>query len=231
MRGMSDRTAFVIELLSKKPIGKDVVSKRRVERYLLRLSDILSQRGLCQPSSHYSIKYGLAAWLPLVKGGAIHLYAWDDRKPSFVSVDIAGSFPINKSEAVAYTRRYFGLSAESSIVSRSLSPPPPTWKELARDVFRQRLSLVAKNCRRPSQQKIVEFLPMLAKELDMIPLCTIRANEDAAWMHWETSGCVLFWLNDSLSLDIYTCKRFDAERAESFTKSYFNLNGLMSFDY
>jgi hypothetical protein len=231
MRGMSERAAFVIELLSQNPIGKGEGGKNKVERYLLRLSDILSQRWLCQPSSHFSKKYGFAAWLPLENGGAIHLYVWDNRKPSFVSIDIAGSFSINKTAAITYTRQYFGISDVSSIVSRSLNPPPPTWKELAQDVFRQRLTLVAKNCRRPSQTKIVEFLPRLAIELDMIPLCTIRANENAAWTHWETSGCVLFWLDDTLSLDIYTCKRFDAERAESFTKEFFHLNGLTSYDY
>ncbi len=228
---MGKRSAFVIELLSKEPIGKDEGAKKKVKQYLLRLSDVLSQRRFCQPSSHFSEKYGLAAWLPLEKGGAIHLYAWDDRKPSFVSIDIAGSFSINKTGAMAHTRRYFKLSAESSIVSRSIRPPPPTWKELARDVFRQRLTLVAQNCRPPKRAKIVDFLPMLAKELDMIPLCTIRANENAAWMHWETSGCVLFWLDGSLSLDIYTCKRFDVARAESFTKAFFDLNRLKSYRY
>ena len=136
---MEDRSAFIIELLCPKPIGSDEEGRSRVVRYLAGLSDVLEQTPEYRPSSHLSKKYGLAAWLPLADGGAIHFYAWDNRKPSFVSVDTIGSFKINKAAAFSYTRRFFEVSDRQHITSRSISPPSPSWKELAHDVYRQRL--------------------------------------------------------------------------------------------
>jgi hypothetical protein len=228
---MMRRYAFVIEFLCDERVGKGDDGEEKVANYLLGLSRVLEKDATFEPSSHLSKKYGLAGWLPLSDGGAIHLYAWDDRKPSFVSVDIVAPVPINKNEAMNYTQKYFEVSNSSEMVSKSISPPPPTWKELARDVYRQRLMLCADGCRSPRFDQIADFLPQLAKELDMVPLRSVFANRYNAWMHWETSGCVLSWRKQMLSVDIYTCKRFSSKHAENFTRDFFSLKALVSYCY
>ncbi|MBN1655469.1 MAG: hypothetical protein JXA30_17010 [Deltaproteobacteria bacterium] len=228
---MENRSVFVIELLCPEPVGRGDEGNEKVVKFLAKLAEVLDQKPERGPVSHLSKKYGLAGWLPLTRGGAIHLYAWDNRKPSLVSVDVTGSFPIYKKHALRYAGRYFGVSDGNNIVSRSISPPPPTWKELARDVYRQRLTLLADDCQRPRSKKVVEFLPELAEEIDMIPLYTVHTKECHAWMHWETSGSVLSWLNGCLSLDIYTCKPFSAKRAICFTTRYFRTRNLKSYSY
>jgi len=228
---MENRSVFVIELLCAKPIGKDKDGRKKVVKYLAGLSEVLEQTPECRPSSHLSKKYGIAAWLPLVNGGAIHLYAWDDRTPSFVSVDTIGSFKIRKASATNYTRRFFEVSDGHHIVTRTLSPPPPTWKELAQDVYRQRLTLQAENCHPLRRKQLAEFLPELAKQLEMIPLHKVHAKSCHAWMHWETSGCVISWQNGCLSLDIYTCKRFSEKRAKDFTREFFKIKAMVAYRY
>jgi hypothetical protein len=228
---MKKRFAFVIELLCRQPIGRGRDGRNRVATYLAGLSKALQKKPVRQPSSHLSKKYGLAAWLPVSESGAIHLYAWDDREPSFISVDIVSSSTVCKASALDYTRKYFGISEERNIVCRSISPTPPTWKELARDVYRQRLTLLSAMGQPPRYDQVVEFLPRLAEEIKMIPLYTAYANRHTAWMHWETSGSILSWLKGTLSLDIYTCKRFDSKKAEDFTRDFFSLRSLTSYDY
>lgn len=226
------RFAFVIELLCTEPVGRGKAGNDKIVKYLTCLSKSLDQDPVSAPSSNFSQKYGIAAWLPLANGGAIHFYAWDNRKPSFVSVDIASSSPIRKDSALDYTSRYFKASPrQRNLVYRSISPPPPTWKELAQDVYRQRLTIVARSPRPPGDRQVAEFLPRLARELEMVPLRAVFVSSHDAWMHWETSGCVLSWRKELISLDIYTCKPFDAKRAQEFTRWFFSLKKLQSYCY
>lgn len=53
----------------------------------------------------------------------------------------------------------------------------------------------------------------------------------AAWIHWETSGAHLYaWDVPQLffSVDIYTCKAFDEDRAVDFTVKSFDATQVAS---
>lgn len=225
------RYVYVFEFLNVNPIGTDAKGERKVENYLIKLCNLLSYQPLRNPSAHLSLLYGLSAWVPIKHGGAIHLYAWDDRSPSFVSVDIVSTLPINKSKVNSFSRTYFSLSDPNEVSFKSLSPPPFDWKELAPDIHRQRMSLFASAVRLPSLGILAEFLPSLSNELDMVPLSTVFVDEHTAWMHWETSGCVVEWRNGVLSLDIYTCKRFDPQKALALTKTIFGFRSAKVYNY
>ncbi len=86
-------------------------------------------------------------------------------------------------------------------------------------------------------EEISAYLVKLGEVLDMLPLATPFTNLSekygwSAWMHWETSG-VHFYSWDKrdpvfFSVDIYTCKKFNPETAEIFTKEYFNATHIAS---
>jgi S-adenosylmethionine decarboxylase len=47
----------------------------------------------------------------------------------------------------------------------------------------------------------------------------------AGWVHWESSGAHFYaWETPKLffSVDVYTCKPFDARRAAEFTRDFFD---------
>jgi hypothetical protein len=228
---MLARDALVIELLSARPVGRGAQGKKKVCQYLKGLSESISARAACAPSAHLSEKYGLAAWLPMENGGAIHLYAWDDRTPSFISVDILGFTPIDEQGAISFTRDFYGVSDDESLVYRRTFGRLSRWRELAPEIYRQRLLLSAPGCEPPSRASVARFLPALSIALGMKPLSAKVVDKHAAWMHWETSGCVYHWQEEALTVDIYTCKRFAPQRAASFVQEFFGLPRLLAFGY
>jgi S-adenosylmethionine decarboxylase len=47
----------------------------------------------------------------------------------------------------------------------------------------------------------------------------------AGWIHWESSGAHFYaWEKPRLffSVDIYTCKEYDSQKAVDFTRQYFH---------
>jgi hypothetical protein len=224
-------SVLVIEFLSVNPIGRGPQAEANVFGYLNGLCQVLSMQPASVPTAHLSQRYGLAAWLPLTNGGAIHLYIWDDRHPSFISIDILGFLPIDEEKAIAFTRNYFGVSRGEDIVIKSIIPQSSKWRDLAPEIVRQRLSLLSRGCSPPPQERIEPFLSALARELDMRMLSTTVIDRHAAWIHWETSGCVYHWQEEVLSLDIFTCKSFDTQRALSFTQKFLGLPQIISYCY
>lgn len=56
----------------------------------------------------------------------------------------------------------------------------------------------------------------------------------AGWVHWEASGAHFYaWEQPILffSVDIYTCKEFDARRAVQFTGEYFDAPEVVAKEY
>ena len=52
----------------------------------------------------------------------------------------------------------------------------------------------------------------------------------AGWIHWETSGAHFYaWEEPRLffSVDVYTCKPFDAEAAVDFTRRFFGASQIV----
>ena len=101
--------------------------------------------------------------------------------------------------------------------------------DLAPEIFRQRLvieGLVDSNISAP---QISAYLTKLSDVLEMVALVepvTHRSDRYgwAGWIHWETSGAHFYaWEQPRqfFSVDIYTCKAFDIERAVEFTAQTF----------
>lgn len=102
-------------------------------------------------------------------------------------------------------------------------------KDLAPDIHRQRLIIEGYPGFVINAKHITEYLSRLSDELDMITILepvTHRSDKFgwAGWIHWETSGAHFYaWEVPRLffSVDIYTCKAFDNEKAVEFTRSFF----------
>jgi S-adenosylmethionine decarboxylase len=102
--------------------------------------------------------------------------------------------------------------------------------DLAPMIVRQRL-VIEGTCTAPiDDEQIRRYLKELSRVCDMNALIepvTHRSDRYgwAGWVHWETSGAHLYaWERPLLffSVDIYTCKAFDPERAVAFTGDFFD---------
>jgi len=103
------------------------------------------------------------------------------------------------------------------------------WKDLAPDIFRQRLVIEGFSSEKITGDVIEEYLSRLSNEIGMIPMGDPRTSHSpkfgmAGWIHWETSGAHMYSWDENLffSVDIYTCKEFSVDKAVKFTKEFFN---------
>ena len=107
-------------------------------------------------------------------------------------------------------------------------------KDLAPDIIRQRLVIEGTPSTTISDQNIKDYLTSLSDEIGMITLIepvTHRSDTygEAGWIHWETSGAHFYaWEQPRLffSVDIYTCKSFNAQDAVKFTQLYFDASQI-----
>ena len=107
-------------------------------------------------------------------------------------------------------------------------------KDLAPEIYRQRLVIEAHPNKRLNADVIIAYLQQLSDVLDMKTILEPVAHKSdqygwAAWIHWETSGAHFYaWDQPRLffSVDIYTCKPFVVDRAIEFTKTYFDLDSV-----
>lgn len=115
----------------------------------------------------------------------------------------------------------------------------PQMKDLAPGILRQRMVLEG-TCPVPiSQEKIIDYLGELSNVCEMRLLrfpVTHRSDRFgwAGWIHWETSGAHFYaWETPQLffSVDIYTCKAFDAERVYWFTKDFFEAQEMAAASF
>jgi hypothetical protein len=117
---------------------------------------------------------------------------------------------------------------------------PALWKymnqfhDLAPTIHRQRLVIEGYPKAPITDDDIKRFLSRLSKELDMRELMepvTHRSDTYgwAGWIHWETSGAHFYAWDQPLlffSVDIYTCKPFDANVAINFVRHFFEASDL-----
>ena len=107
-------------------------------------------------------------------------------------------------------------------------------RDLAPEIYRQRLVVEGYPIRPLTADEIKEYLTSLSDVLEMktlIPPVTHRSDlyGEAAWIHWESSGAHFYaWDVPRLffSVDIYTCKRFDPKTAVEFTKKFFDAKNI-----
>lgn len=102
-------------------------------------------------------------------------------------------------------------------------------RDLAPSIHRQRLVIEGYPDRAITAEEIADYLQQLSASIDMTTILepvTHRSDRFgwAGWIHWETSGAHFYAWEDPLlffSVDIYTCKAFDASRAVELTDKYF----------
>ena len=111
-----------------------------------------------------------------------------------------------------------------------------TWRDLAPDILRQRLVIEGIPARPVDDAQIREYLSALSREVDMVQLLEpVTHRSDlygwAGWIHWETSGAHFYaWERPRLffSVDMYTCKAFDADRAVAFTRDFLSASTVVA---
>ncbi len=110
------------------------------------------------------------------------------------------------------------------------------FRDLAPSIHRQRL-VVEGTCRDVIRDcDISTYLSELSLVCEMRPLMepvTHRSDQYgwAGWIHWETSGAHFYAWDDPevfFSVDIYTCKPFDAARVLAFTERFFGATEIVA---
>ena len=106
--------------------------------------------------------------------------------------------------------------------------------DLAPTIVRQRLVVEGIPAIAVTDADIRRYLRELADVTDMVPLMEPFTHRSptygwAGWTHWETSGAHFYaWDQPDLffSVDIYTCKAFDAARVVEFTRGFFDTTAI-----
>ena len=113
---------------------------------------------------------------------------------------------------------------------------PGPWRDLAPDIHRQRLVIEGVPARPIGAAQIRRYLSALSVETGMVQLLepvTHRSDRYgwAGWIHWETSGAHFYaWEQPRLffSVDVYTCKAFDADAAVAFTAHFLHADPVVA---
>lgn len=213
-----ERQTLVVEFLCDEKVGTDEMGSKKVKKYLEDLAFLLGKDVIKKPVTHLSPKYGLSGWVPLDGKAAIHFYAWDDRNPSFVSVDISTERGVDLGLVLKFTGAYFRVK-DGDVVFKIVGGENErsSWRELDGNICRQRMTVTGKVEDGIWGEKVGEFLRELSDVLEMDKLSEPLVHENVAWMHWETSGVIASWdEGGDFHTDIYTCKKFDPEVAENF---------------
>lgn len=113
---------------------------------------------------------------------------------------------------------------------------PGRWRDLAPDIHRQRLVIEGVPARPVGAAQIRRYLSALSVEIGMVELLepvTHRSDRYgwAGWIHWETSGAHFYaWEQPRLffSVDVYTCKAFDADAAVAFTGHFLHADPIVA---
>ena len=107
-------------------------------------------------------------------------------------------------------------------------------RDLAPHIHRQRLVIEGIPRAPISAEEICDYLSKLSVELDMVELLAPVTHQSdrygwAGWIHWETSGAHFYAWDEPLffSVDVYTCKPFDAAAAVRFTGSFFGATEIV----
>jgi S-adenosylmethionine decarboxylase len=111
--------------------------------------------------------------------------------------------------------------------------------DLAPLIFRQRLVIEGTCENRISAHDIRRYLLGLSDVCGMRPLIEpVTHRSDlygwAGWIHWETSGAHFYaWERPTLffSVDLYTCKPFDAAAAIQYTGDFFAAEQLVAREF
>ena len=96
------RQRLIIEGLLHNPFkGEDMT------RYCHELTTVLDMTAVTSPVCNYDPDYGWCAYTHWKESG-MHIYSWDDRKPSFFSVDLYTCRSFDIAHPINYTQEFFG---------------------------------------------------------------------------------------------------------------------------
>ena len=112
-------------------------------------------------------------------------------------------------------------------------------KDLAPEIVRQRMVIEGTPTEPIGADDIARYLTGLSEVCQMTLLIepvTHRSDRFgwAGWVHWESSGAHFYgWEQPRLffSVDIYTCRAFDAERVVEYTSDFFRPTELVAFQF
>jgi S-adenosylmethionine decarboxylase len=76
-------------------------------RYCHEITEVLNMTAVTSPVCNHDPNYGWCAYTHWKESG-MHIYAWDDRKPPFFSIDIYTCKPFEDSHVINYTTEFFG---------------------------------------------------------------------------------------------------------------------------
>jgi S-adenosylmethionine/arginine decarboxylase-like enzyme len=127
----------------------------------------------------------------------------------------------------------------AAVVQTTTSEQPLIYRDLAPSIVRQRLVVEGTRAERIDAAEIRAYLKALSRVCDMTVLIepvTHRSDRFgwAGWVHWETSGAHFYaWDEPSVffSVDIYTCKAFDAHDAVEFTRAFLGADEVVAKEF
>lgn len=116
---------------------------------------------------------------------------------------------------------------------------PTSWRDLAPHIHRQRLVIEGVPSAPIDDDGIRQYLARVTDVTEMTPLMepvTHRSDRYgwAGWTHWETSGAHFYAWDDPqlfFSVDIYTCKPFDAATVIEFTRDFFDATEITAREF
>ena len=78
-----------------------------MDRYCREMTKVLNITAATAPFCNYDPDYGWCAYVHWKESG-MHVYAWDDRKPCFFSVDVYTCRAFDPETPVKYSEEFFG---------------------------------------------------------------------------------------------------------------------------
>ena len=82
-------------------------SAEDMTRYCHEITKVLKMTAVTSPVCNYDPDYGWCAYTQWKESG-MHIYAWDDRKPPFFSIDIYTCTAFDPQHAINYSKEFFG---------------------------------------------------------------------------------------------------------------------------
>lgn len=112
-------------------------------------------------------------------------------------------------------------------------------RDLAPGIHRQRLVVEGSVTSSIAREDIVRYLEELGQLTEMLVLTEPVTHQSpmygwAGWVHWETSGAHFYaWdtPHQFFSVDVYTCKAFDADEVTAFTAEFFGATEIVSREF
>jgi S-adenosylmethionine decarboxylase len=79
----------------------------QMTEYCIDVTKVLNMTAVTAPVCNFDSQYGWCAYMHWKESG-MHIYAWDDRKPPFFSIDIYTCKSFDPWDAGRYTEEFFG---------------------------------------------------------------------------------------------------------------------------